>query len=297
MREVGGGRGEHDLGVRGQLDLPHPGAVVGERHPAQLGVVLGADHHLEPAADRAVTPDDLGAVLGEGDLVAVRLDAARLISGRPDLAALRVAEEDEGPPGVASGVLAEAGDGDVLEAAVAGAGRGQHHRVAAVAQQVAPGDGVVRGVIAADCRRGEADLRGGRDLFGARPGHRHVARRPLLQQQLGRLDERGGVEAGRHGAVLPDVQDVRQGEERHPLVMRHVGVHHGEILPLGQTGGRVVDRLVEAIPAAAAGALQPREIADRRPRLKHRRERRRIGRHHHVLGEPPLEPEAGHPEV
>ena len=41
---------------------------------------------------------DLGAILGERHLVAVRLDAARLIARRPDLAAAHVAQEDVRAP-------------------------------------------------------------------------------------------------------------------------------------------------------------------------------------------------------
>jgi len=39
--EVGGRWGEPHLGIGGNLDLPHPKALVGERHPADLAVVLG----------------------------------------------------------------------------------------------------------------------------------------------------------------------------------------------------------------------------------------------------------------
>ena len=44
---------------------------------------------LQRRRQRAVAAGDLGAVLGEHDLVAVGLDAARLVAGRPDLAAAR----------------------------------------------------------------------------------------------------------------------------------------------------------------------------------------------------------------
>ena len=37
---------------------------------------------------------ELGAILGERHLVGVRLDAAGLVAGRPDLAAVDVAQED-----------------------------------------------------------------------------------------------------------------------------------------------------------------------------------------------------------
>ena len=266
MGGVGGLRSEHDLGVGGQLDLAHPGAVIGERHPAQLGVVFLGDHHLQPAGDRAVAADDLRTILGEGDLVAVRLDAARLVARRPDLAALHIAKEEIGPPAVAGGVFPEAGDGDVanagarrgaVEAAVPGARRGDHQRVAAVAEEMAARHRLVGGREAAHHRRRQiAGLHGGCDLFRPRPGDRHVARRALLEQQLGRLHERHRMEAGRHAAVLAHVEDIGEREEGHPLVMRHVGAHHREVLPLRQAHRRVVDRLIEAEAAGRSCLLQ-----------------------------------------
>ena len=79
MGRVGRRRREHDLGVRGELDLADPPAEVRDGHPTHLGVVLGRHYHLERRRDRAVAPSDLGAVLGEDGLVGVRLDAARLV--------------------------------------------------------------------------------------------------------------------------------------------------------------------------------------------------------------------------
>ena len=62
-------------------------AEVGQRDPADLGVVLGRDDDRQAGRDRAVAPGELGVVLGVGDLVAVGLGAARLVAGRPDRAA------------------------------------------------------------------------------------------------------------------------------------------------------------------------------------------------------------------
>ena len=52
--------------------------------------------------------------------------------------------------------------------------------------------------------------------------HRDVARRALLQQQLGRLHGDVGMEAFAHAAVE---QRVGDGDDAHALVMRHVGAH------------------------------------------------------------------------
>ena len=84
-------------------------------------------------------------------------------------------------------------------------------------------------------------------------GDRDVARRALLQQQLGRLDDRLGVEARAHHAVE---QRVGDGHDRHALVVGHVGAHDRPGLAFRQAGRREVERLVEAVAAAPA---------DRRP--------------------------------
>ena len=199
----------------------------------------------------AVAADELGVVLAEHDFVVVRLDAAdRLRAGGPDLAALRVAQEDEGAPVVAGRVLAPARDGDVAPAAVAGAGGRQHHRVAAVRQQMrhrrAAGGGVERG--APSARRVTASRGGGLHLLGARMRDGDVARHALLQQQLAGLDHRLAVEARAHPAVL---QRVGDGDDGHALVVRHEVAHDRDVLALGQPRAGEVERLVEAVAAAA----------------------------------------------
>jgi hypothetical protein len=92
--------------------------VVGDRDAADLGVVLGRHHDVERRGEVAVAADDLGAIFREADLVAVGLDDARLVSGRPGFPAAGIAQEDIGAPAVAGDVLAPAGDGDVAPPAV-----------------------------------------------------------------------------------------------------------------------------------------------------------------------------------
>src|SRR5712671_1308003 len=94
MGNVGGLRRQHDLRVGGHLDPTNPSTEVRERDPAYFRVVLPRDDHVERGRDRTVAPDDLDALLGVRDLVRARLDAARLIAGGPDLAAIHVAEEE-----------------------------------------------------------------------------------------------------------------------------------------------------------------------------------------------------------
>ncbi len=75
--EVGGRRGEHDLGVGGQLDLAASASpwLVSETRRTSASS-SGETTTSSGVAIVAVAADDLGPVLGEGDLVAVGLDAA-----------------------------------------------------------------------------------------------------------------------------------------------------------------------------------------------------------------------------
>ena len=70
MRDVGGLRRQHQLGVGRHLDVARPVAVVGDRDAADLGVVFGRDEHFQRGRERPVAPGELGAVLVERDLVA-----------------------------------------------------------------------------------------------------------------------------------------------------------------------------------------------------------------------------------
>ena len=121
-----------------------------------------------------------------------------------------------------------------------------------------------------------------------------VARRALLQEQLGGLHHRLAVEALAHAAVE---QHVGERDERHALVVRHVGADHRDARALGEARARVVERLVEAVRAPAARARELDEVARRRGGIDHRRQRRRVRRDHQVLAEPALEPEPGHAEA
>ena len=288
-------RRQHDLGVRRQLDLPRPRPEVRERDAPDLGVVLRRHDHLERGADGPVPPDDLRPVLGKRDRVAVRRAAPRLVAGRPGLAAVDVAKEHVGPPRVARDVLPPARDGEIAPAAVARARRRQHHRVASVREQLGPRHRAVRrGEAPLDRRHELAHVADGLHLVRARPGDRHVTRRPLLQEQLGGLDHRLGVEARAHRAV---VQGVRDRHDQHALVVRHVGAHHRELGAFGQPGRGVVERLVEAVASAGPGRRQAPEVADGGRRIDHRRQSRRIRRDDDVLAEPASQPEARDAEV
>ncbi len=144
-------------------------------------------------------------------------------------------------------------------------------------------------------RRNElAHVADGLDLVRAGPRDRHVPRRPFLQQELGGQDDWLGMEARAHRAV---VDDVRDRDDHHALVVRHVRAHHRDRGAIREPGRGVVERLVEAVGAAGPGRRQAPEILHRRGRIDHRRQPRRIGRDDDVLAEPASQSDSRHAEA
>ncbi len=204
---VGGLRRQHDLGVGRDVDLAHAAAGVDDRDAAHLGVVFGRDQHLHRRGQRAVAPRELGAILAERDLVVVGLHAGGLEARRPDVAAAHVPEEHVRTPVVAGRVLAPPGHGQVPPAAVAGAGGGEHHRVAPVRQQLRGRRRVVRGAEPTVAARSALADPGAR-LRLRRPGTRR-SRRPAGcapaagAPSPGRWARRGSACAWRRRAARP----------------------------------------------------------------------------------------------
>ena len=295
MRLVGGLRRQHDLGIGGDIDLTGPVLEIGDRQPAKLGVVLRGDHDLEGGRQRPVPLHDLGPVLGVDHVVGVRLGPAGLEAGRPDVTAVRVPQVDERAPAVTGRVLPPARHGQVAPPAEAGAGGGDHDGVAAVGQEMGARRDVVRRFEAAQRRRDEAaNERGLPHLLGPGPRHRHRARRPLLEEEFGGLDQRLGVKAPPGHAV---VNHVPQGDDGHSLVVGHVGPDHGHPVALRQPRRRVVEGLVEAVRAPGPGLLEADEVLHRVLWVDHGREGGGVGRDDHVLAEPPLESQTGNAEI
>ena len=71
MGGIGGGMGENDLRVGGELDVARPSAEIRERKSAYFRIILRRDDDLERGHDRAVSSDDLDALFGVRDLVGV----------------------------------------------------------------------------------------------------------------------------------------------------------------------------------------------------------------------------------
>ena len=295
VSHIGGLPGECDLGVRRQFDVTLVRAEVGQRHAADLGVVLRRHHDRQAGRDRTVAPGELGAILRVGDLVAIRLGAARLVTGGPHCAGVHVAQEEIVAPLVTGDVLSPTRHHHVTPTAVPGSSCRDHHGIPTVRQHVRPRDGIVRRREVAQDRRHEiAHVGRAPHLLGTWPGHEHAARHSLLQQQFGGLDDRVGVKALDHHAVVEDVAD---GHQRHPLMMSHVAVDDCHGRPFRQPPLGVVESLTKAVTPPGTGGTEPGEVPDRRLRLDHRREGGCIGGHDQVLAEPAFQAETGHPEA
>ncbi len=98
MRQVGVLRCKDDLGVARQLQAAGVMAVIGDRDASQLGVVLGRDDDFGAGFEAAVDAAPDRAIERERRFVFVRLAAAGLVRGRPDLAGIEIADEDETAP-------------------------------------------------------------------------------------------------------------------------------------------------------------------------------------------------------
>ena len=215
------------------------------------------------------------------------------MAARPELAARQIAEVAEAAPVVAGGVLAPARDGEILPAAVAAAGVRDHDVVAAVRQQLHFRDRRVRRREHAHRHRRQARGRARVEATGVLQIERARPRNALLQEQHRRLEARVGLKSLLHRAIE---QQMGERQQDHALVMRHERADHRARLAARQARGGVVDRLVEAELAFDARGGEPLQVQARRLGRHHQRERRGVGRNDEVLGQPALQPEAGHAE-
>jgi hypothetical protein len=100
-------------GVGRDIDLTVPVFQIGDRQPAELGVVLRGDHDLEGGRHRPMPLHDLGPVLGVDDVVGVRFGSAGLEAGGPHVTGICVPQEDERAPVVTNRILSPTGDGKI----------------------------------------------------------------------------------------------------------------------------------------------------------------------------------------
>ena len=287
------GGSEHDFRVAGDFDDPARARAVGDAHAAQFDIVFRRDDNLRIGFDIVVAAPEFGAAFGEHRLVAVGALAGRLVRGRPELAADHVAQIEKRAPVIAGAVFAPARDREVAPAAVAAAGVGHHDMVAAVRQQLH----FRRRRVRTDRRqhRGFRTIlqRAGFRVFVKLRLERRVLRNPLLQQQQRRLERRVRFETPLHGPVE---QQIFQRQQAHALVMGHERTHDHTRLAARHARRRVVDRLVETIPAFEPVARQSLEIRAGRLGRHHQGECGGIRGDDRILRQAALESEAGHTE-
>src|ERR1700685_1747372 len=84
MRRVCGGRREHEFQIGRDFYLSVAITAIGDGQTPDFDIVLGRYHYLHGGRDRRVVANEFRAVLHEGNLVGLRLDAARLKPRRPD---------------------------------------------------------------------------------------------------------------------------------------------------------------------------------------------------------------------
>ncbi len=91
MRRVGCGRSQRELGVGGELDVPDPVAPIRYGQAANFGVVFRRNDDFKHRSDCSIASYELGSILAEPNIVAGRLDAARLVACGPYVAAPDIA--------------------------------------------------------------------------------------------------------------------------------------------------------------------------------------------------------------
>ena len=94
MRNVSSLGRKHEFGIGGEFNLPLSFAGICHRNPTDFRVVFSRDDNFLNRRQRPITAGKLGTVLFENYLIVIRLHPAWLKSGRPDLAAVDIAQED-----------------------------------------------------------------------------------------------------------------------------------------------------------------------------------------------------------
>src|SRR5258705_6103832 len=94
MGGVIGVRCEHKLRIGSEFYLTGATAEVGQANAADFPVAFRGNANFHHRSERTVFADEFGATLGEGDAVGIGVNSRRLVAGRPNLAASRIAQED-----------------------------------------------------------------------------------------------------------------------------------------------------------------------------------------------------------
>ena len=293
VRDVGAAGREDNLAVGREVEPTRLFAVVRQGDPPELRRVLGRNHDLGHGLDVAIAPPELHAIDRERGIVEVGVFPGGPLARRPDLVRVEVAHVDVGTPSAEGVVLAEAMHVHPLPRREAVASRGDQRRHFPVPEEVdargrdLPEAHVLLGV---EIRLAEQERR---HRGGAQSDQRRADRDALLEEQLGRHDPRIGVKPALHRL---SVERVVERDQRHPLVMRHVGFDQDAPPARGQVRLGEVDGLVEAEGPKSALLGERAEVLRGKIGAHQRGEAGRVWRDDAVLSEPGLQPQAGHSE-
>ena len=122
---------------------------------------------------------------------------------------------------------------------------------------------------------------------------RRVLGDSLLEQEVGRPQH--GL-AGETALHRPIEKKVGEGEEAHPLVMRHERAHRRAAFTSRQARGGVIDRFIKAVRTLPAVGGKALEIAARCPGPHHQRHHPGVRRDDQVIGQTALQSESRHAE-
>jgi len=127
-----------------------------------------------------------------------------------------------------------------------------------------------------------------------------LARDPLLQEKLGRLDSPVRMEPVDHHVAQ---QNVGDGDQCHPLVVRHVGLHdhaatgsHGrKVAILERLAHRVVDGVVVSERPLGSLSCQAPQVPSGLGRLQESGQHSRVGSNDELVAQPSLQARPGTP--
>ncbi len=295
MLQVRGMGGQDQFEVTGKFQGAGVIRAVDQGDFPELHIVFRRYENLGPGADPLILARVNGPVQREMDGIIVRdFSADGMVRGRPVFSGCGVAHETEGSICILGAIRPPPGDILAAPPAEPPARIGRHDAVAFMAEELGSRPRRVRRVEPPLGRRGFHELRQygravtrGDDIQGRREGDF------FLKQQFRRAQGGVGMEQALNG--IPE-QEIRQGEKRHALMMRHVGVDVDPppFLPVGAPAE--IDRVEIPVFAEDSQAGQAVEILDRLPRRDVQRQQRGIRSHHDLLFPLALQPEGGHAE-
>ena len=293
MRRVTAGIGQDHFRVARQFDGTARASAIGDLRAAQFDVVFRRYDDLGVGFEAPLADAELGAGLAEDRLETLRLACDGLVRRAPYVTRRRVPDVAEHAVLVARDVFAPSRHGHAFAATVTTTGAAHHDVVTPVGKQLHRGARTIR--IGEEPQPRLRHRGGGRGIAQA-GGVQVLAGRPwqaLLQQQARR--HHGGVrlEALPHGLAQQRVADRQQ---RHTLVMGHVGLDDGDVLARRQARRRVVDGFVETEASRQSGDVEAMQVLGGRGGRHHQGEHRRVGCHHEIVAQAAFQSQSRHAE-